>query len=155
MLIDDYISLFPEHVQEILQKVRLAARSAAPGAKEIISYRMPALKQHGVLVYFAAFKHHIGFYPPIRGDARLEKAAAPYAGEKGNLRFPLDKPIPYRLITRLTRLRAAGRREGRIAAQAGSRVAGRPGSRFDPGPYSTFMFRVLTTSPQRLPSSTR
>ena len=63
---------------------------------------MPALKLNGILVYFAAFKKHIGFYPPIRGDARLERAAAPYAGEKGNLRFPLDKPIPYDLIRRLT-----------------------------------------------------
>ena len=66
---------------------------------------MPALKLNGILVYFAAFKKHIGFYPPIRGDARLERAAAPYAGEKGNLRFPLDKPIPYDLIRRLTEFR--------------------------------------------------
>ena len=57
---------------------------------------MPALEQHGILVYFAAFKNHIGFYPPIRGDARLEKAASRYAGAKGNLRFPFDEPIPWR-----------------------------------------------------------
>jgi len=79
--------------------------SAAPGAQETISYRIPAFRLNGVLVYFAAFKKHIGFYPPVRGDARLEKAVAPYAGEKGNLRFPLDQPIPFALIERITKLR--------------------------------------------------
>ena len=59
----------------------------------------------GALVYFAAFKHHIGFYPPVRGDAALEKAVAPYANEKGNLSFPLDEPIPYPLIARIVRHR--------------------------------------------------
>jgi uncharacterized protein YdhG (YjbR/CyaY superfamily) len=63
---------------------------------------VPALKQHDVLVFFAAFKNHIGFYPPVSGDKRLEETAAPYAGEKGNLRFPLDQPIPFELIKRLT-----------------------------------------------------
>ena len=104
--VDDYIAAFAPQVQAVLQRVRATVRAAAPDAHEVISYRMPALKQHGVLVYFAAFRHHIGFYPPIRGDARLEQAAAPYAGEKGNLRFPLDEPIPYALIGRLTKLRA-------------------------------------------------
>jgi len=104
--VDDYIAAFAPEMQALLQRVRATVRAAAPDAHEVISYRMPALKQHGVLVYFAAFRHHIGFYPPIRGDARLEQAAAPYAGEKGNLRFPLDEPIPYALIGRLTKLRA-------------------------------------------------
>ena len=103
--VDEYVSAFAPEVQALLQQVRQAVRKAAPDAREVISYRMPALKQHGVLIYFAAFKNHIGFYPPIRGDARLEAAAARYAGEKGNLRFPLDEPIPYALIERLTRLR--------------------------------------------------
>ena len=74
--------------------------------KVLISYRMPALRAHGVLVYYAAFKGHIGLYPPVSGDARLLKAVAPYAGPKGNLRFPYDKPIPYDLIASITRLRA-------------------------------------------------
>lgn len=104
--VDAYIAAHPPEVQAILRKVRATVVAAAPAAHEIISYRMPALRQHGVLVYYAAFKHHIGFYPPIKGDAQLEKAAARYAGEKGNLRFPLDEPIPYRLIERLTKLRA-------------------------------------------------
>ena len=103
--VDAYISGFPPDVQSILQRVREVAHQAAPEAQEIISYRMPALKQGGVLVYFAAFKGHIGLYPPVRGDAEIEKAIAPYAGDKGNLRFPFDKPIPYDLIARITALR--------------------------------------------------
>lgn len=105
--IDDYLAAFPPDVQVVLQQVRLTVRSAAPDACEVISYRMPAFKLGGVLVYFAAFKKHIGFYPPVRGDAELEAAVAPYAGEKGNLRFPLDQPMPFDLIARITRHRRA------------------------------------------------
>lgn len=104
--VDAYIAAFPPDVQAILRQVRQAVRAAAPDAAEVISYGIPALKLRGVLVYYAAFKHHVGFYPPVRGDARLEKAASRYAGEKGNLRFPLDEPMPLALIARLTRLRA-------------------------------------------------
>jgi uncharacterized protein YdhG (YjbR/CyaY superfamily) len=103
--VDEYIAAFPPDVQEILQRVREVVRKAAPEAEEVISYRMPALKQGGVLVYFAAFRNHIGLYPPITGDTGIERAIAPYAGEKGNLRFPLDQPIPYDLIARITALR--------------------------------------------------
>jgi len=104
--VDEYIASFEPEVQAVLQKVRATVRAAAPGAAEVISYRMPALKQHGVLVYFAAFKNHIGLCPPIKGDTELEREASVYAGEKGNLRFPLDRPIPYMLIGALTKLRA-------------------------------------------------
>jgi uncharacterized protein YdhG (YjbR/CyaY superfamily) len=103
--IDEYISAFSPEVQAVLQRVRQAVCSAAPGAQETISDRIPAFRLNGMLVYFAAFTKHIGFYPPIRGDSRLEKAVSRYAGEKGNLRFPLDQPIPYGLIKRITRLR--------------------------------------------------
>lgn len=103
--IDEYISAFSPEVQAILEKIRQVVRSAAPDAQEAISYQIPAFKLNGVLVYFAAFKKHIGFYPPVRGDPRLEKAVSPYAGEKGNLRFPLDQPVPYALIERITKLR--------------------------------------------------
>ncbi|HEV8269572.1 MAG TPA: DUF1801 domain-containing protein, partial [Thermoanaerobaculia bacterium] len=81
------------------------ARRAAPEAEEIISYRMPALGLKGIVVYYAAFKNHIGLFPPVSGDVRIEKAIARYAGEKGNLRFPLDEPIPYDLIERIVKLR--------------------------------------------------
>lgn len=103
--IDDYIATFAPEVQEILEKIRRTIRKAAPAAQEAISYQIPTFKLNGILVHFAAFKKHIGFYPPVRDDARLVKAVAPYAGEKGNLRFPLDQPIPYELIERITKLR--------------------------------------------------
>jgi uncharacterized protein YdhG (YjbR/CyaY superfamily) len=104
--IDEYIAACSPEVRAILEKIRFTVRNAAPGAQETISYRMPAFKLRGVLVYFAAFKRHIGFYPPVRGDAKLEKAIAAYAGEKGNRRFPLDQPIPYGLIERIVKHRA-------------------------------------------------
>ena len=103
--IDEYIASFSPEVQAILEKIRVTIRDAAPDAQETISYNMPAFRLNGVLVYFAAFKKHIGFYPPLRGDARLEKAISIYAGEKGNLQFPLDQPIPYGLIERIVKLK--------------------------------------------------
>jgi uncharacterized protein YdhG (YjbR/CyaY superfamily) len=109
--IDAYILQFPTEVQEMLQMVRKTIRAAAPEAKEVISYQMPAFRQHGILVYFAAWKKHIGLYPPISGDAAIEKAVAKYAGPKGNLQFPLDEPIPYNLIARIVKLRVKQDRE--------------------------------------------
>lgn len=103
--IDEYIEKCSPEVQPILQRVRSTIRKAAPGAQETISYRIPAFTLNGILVYFAAFKNHVGLYPPVKGDARLEKAISRYAGEKGNLRFPLDQPIPYGLIERIVKLR--------------------------------------------------
>jgi uncharacterized protein YdhG (YjbR/CyaY superfamily) len=99
--VDDYIAGFPPDVQRVLHQVRAAVRRGAPEAREVISYGVPAVRQRRVLVFFAAFTRHIGFYPPVQGGARLMKAVARYAGEKGNLRFPLD------LIERLTAVRAA------------------------------------------------
>lgn len=103
--IDEYIASFSPEVQAILERIRLTVRKAAPAAQEAISYGMPTFTLGGALVYFAAFKRHIGFYPPVRGDRRLQKAVSAYAGEKGSLRFPLDQPIPYGLIERIVRLR--------------------------------------------------
>ena len=102
---DEYISRFPLDVQTLLKKIRDAIRQAAPEAKEVISYQMPAFRQHGILVYFAGWKHHIGLYPPISGDEELERAISPYAGPKGNLQFPLDAPMPLKLIQRIVELR--------------------------------------------------
>jgi uncharacterized protein YdhG (YjbR/CyaY superfamily) len=103
--IDEYIATCPPDVQAILQQIRRVINTAAPEARETISYRIPAFMLNGVLVYVAAFKHHIGLYPPVTGDARLVKALSPYRGEKGNLRFPLDQPIPYDLIERIVTLK--------------------------------------------------
>jgi uncharacterized protein YdhG (YjbR/CyaY superfamily) len=104
--IDAYIAAAPPHAQHALKQIRGIARAAAPDAVETISYRMPALRGRGVIVYYAAFKAHIGLFPPVRGDAGLDAALAPYRGPKGNLRFPLSEPIPEALIERIVRLRA-------------------------------------------------
>ena len=118
--IDSYISQFPADVQAVLQEVRETIRRAAPDAEETISYLMPAFRQNGILVYFAAWKNHIGLYPPISGDKAVEKAVARYAGPKGSLQFPLDEPMPFDLIGRIVKLRvkqdaakAAARRKTR------------------------------------------
>jgi uncharacterized protein YdhG (YjbR/CyaY superfamily) len=105
--IDSYISQFPADVQAVLQEVRATIRRAAPDAEETISYSMPAFRQNGILVYFAAWKNNIGLYPPISGDKALEKAVVRYAGPKGNLQFPLDEPMPLDLIERIVKLRVA------------------------------------------------
>lgn len=120
--VDAYIASFPPEVQALLQQVRQVVREAAPDAQELIGYQMPAFRQHGVLVYFAAFKRHIGLYPPVRGDAALARALAPYAGEKGNLRFPLDAPIPLELIDRIVRLRVGQDRSQAAAGRGKTRT---------------------------------
>jgi uncharacterized protein YdhG (YjbR/CyaY superfamily) len=103
--IDQYIASCSPAVRSILERIRLTIKNAAPDAQEKISYNIPTFRLNGTLVCFAAFKKHIGFYPPVRGDAMLEKAVSVYAGEKGNLKFPFDQPIPYGLIKRIVKLR--------------------------------------------------
>jgi uncharacterized protein YdhG (YjbR/CyaY superfamily) len=107
--VDEYIDGFEPEVQAILHAVRATVRSAAPDAQERISYRMPAYFQDGVVVYFAAFKKHIGLYPPVK-DAELRIALQPYAGPKGNLQFPLADAMPHALIRSVVKARL---REGR------------------------------------------
>jgi uncharacterized protein YdhG (YjbR/CyaY superfamily) len=120
--IDEYVAGFPPPVQDVLRKIRHIVRETAPGAEETISYRMPAFKLNGIVLYFAAFKNHIGVFPPVQGDARLEAALAPYAGPKGNLRFPLDRPIPFDLVRRIAKLRVAQN----LARTAAHRAQRRP-----------------------------
>jgi uncharacterized protein YdhG (YjbR/CyaY superfamily) len=103
--IDEYIAAAAPAARPLLKEIRRVVRAAAPEAEELISYRMPAFRQNGILVYFAAFKHHIGVFPPVSGDAKLGQVLAPYAGPKGNLRFPMDRPVPYALIRRIVKLR--------------------------------------------------
>jgi len=104
--IDEYIASFPREVQDILQKIRKTIEAVAPDAQETIKYRMPTFTLKGNLVYFAAFKKHIGFYPPVSsGSAKFKKEVAAYEGPKRSLIFPLDKPIPYDLIRQIVELR--------------------------------------------------
>ncbi|MEZ6035925.1 MAG: DUF1801 domain-containing protein [Planctomycetota bacterium] len=101
----DYIAAAAPAVRPVLRELRRVVRAAAPDAEEVISYGMPTLRMHGVLVHYAAFREHIGLFPPVRGDARLDAALAPFRGPKGNLKFPLDRPIPFALIARIVKLR--------------------------------------------------
>ena len=104
--IDEYIAGFPKDVRELLKKIRMTIRKAAPRAEEAITYQIPTFTLNGNLVFFAAFKRHIGFYPVPRGHAKFKKQLADYEGGKGTARFPLDQPIPFALITRIVKFRA-------------------------------------------------
>jgi uncharacterized protein YdhG (YjbR/CyaY superfamily) len=105
--IDDYVAGFAPDVQAILQEIRSFIQTAVPDAEEKISYQIPAFTLGGkVFIFFAAFKKHIGLYPPVKGDAKLEKETARYAGEKGNLQFPLSESMPYALIGRIAKFKA-------------------------------------------------
>jgi uncharacterized protein YdhG (YjbR/CyaY superfamily) len=98
--IDEYIKASPKDVQAILEKMRQTIRKAVPEAEETISYQMPTFRLKGSsLVHFAAFKEHIGLYPPAPKE--FKKEVSQYEGPKGNLKFPIDKPMPYDLVTRI------------------------------------------------------
>jgi uncharacterized protein YdhG (YjbR/CyaY superfamily) len=103
---EEYIAGFPQDVQEILETIRRTVKKAAPDAKETIKYKMPTFTLNGNLVYFAAFKKHVGFYPPVSsGSAKFRNELAAYEGPKRSLIFPLDKPIPFDLIRQIVELR--------------------------------------------------
>jgi len=109
--IDAYISDFPESTQKLLQEVRSIVKQAAPVAAEVISYGMPAFRQDGMLVYFAAFKNHIGFYPIPSGIAAFKEDLSAFKCTKGSVHFPLDKPLPAELITRIVTFRLSENRQ--------------------------------------------
>lgn len=103
--VDEYISAHPEEIQKKLQELRTAIRKEAPAATEIISYRMPAYFLNGILVYFAACKNHIGFYPTASGIKNFEKELSKYQGSKGAVKFPLAQPLPLGLIRKIVKFR--------------------------------------------------
>lgn len=103
--IDEYIAAFPNDLQEILKKIRKTIRRAAPEADETIKYQMPTFTLNGNLVHFAAFKKHIGFYPVPRGNEAFKDELSRYEGAKSTVRFPIDKPIPFDLISRIVKFR--------------------------------------------------
>lgn len=116
--IDAYIAACAPDVRPVLESIRATIREVVPDAKERISYRMPAFDRGGIVVYFAAFKQHIGIYPPVRGDAKLEAKLARYRGEKGNLKLPLAEPMPLALIRDVVK--------ARVAAMDGKKAAAKP-----------------------------
>jgi uncharacterized protein YdhG (YjbR/CyaY superfamily) len=103
--IDEYIAGFPADIQKVLQKIRATIRKAAPEADEAIKYQIPTFTLNGNLVHFAAFTHHVGFYPAPRGKDAFKEALAGYDGGKGTVKFPLDKPIPLPLIAKIVKFR--------------------------------------------------
>ncbi len=103
--IDEYIGKFPKETRDMLEQIRSAVKKAAPGAEEVISYKMPAFKLNGILVWFAAFKDHIGFFPTADSIKEFQKELIKYETSKGTIRFPLDKKIPLSLISRIIKFR--------------------------------------------------
>ena len=103
--VDEYVSAQSKDVQAVLNKLRSTIKSAAPKADEVISYQMPAYKYHGMLVYFAVWPKHIGFYPTPGGIKPFEKELSAYEMSKGTVKFPLDKAIPFSLITKIVKYR--------------------------------------------------
>jgi uncharacterized protein YdhG (YjbR/CyaY superfamily) len=98
---EDYFAGVSPDTRRLLQEIQAKVEAVVPGALRCIGYKMPAFRQDRVFFYFAAFKKHIGIYPPVTQDARLVEELAPYRGPKGNLSFPLGKPLPIELIGRV------------------------------------------------------
>jgi uncharacterized protein YdhG (YjbR/CyaY superfamily) len=103
--VDDYIATFPASTRKILQQVRTTIKTAAPQAEDVISYNMPASKLHGILVYYAAYEKHIGFYPTASGIKVFEDQLGDYKCSKGAIQFPIDKPMPVDLIIKIVKFR--------------------------------------------------
>lgn len=99
--VDEYLAAASPDARRVLRRIRALVAAAVPDAQQVISYRMPAFRMRRVFFYYAAFKSHIGICPPVKGSAALDKALQPYRGPKGNLKFPLDQPLPYALIKRV------------------------------------------------------
>lgn len=109
--VDAYIKQFPKNVQEALQQLRNTIRAAAPKAEEVISYKMPGYKFHGMLVYFAGYKNHIGFYAAPTGHEAFKKELSVYKTGKGSVQFPLDQRLPLKLVTQIVKFRVAQNKE--------------------------------------------
>jgi uncharacterized protein YdhG (YjbR/CyaY superfamily) len=103
--IDQYISTFPAHVQQILENIRSTIKAAAPDAEEKISYQMPTFAQEGNVIHFAAFTNHIGIYPAPSGIEEFKEDLSIYQGAKGSIRIPIDSPMPLELISRIVKFR--------------------------------------------------
>jgi uncharacterized protein YdhG (YjbR/CyaY superfamily) len=103
--VDEYISFYPKDMQILLTKMRIIIRKAAPEAEEKISYQMPAFFQNGILVYYAAYKNHIGLYALPSGNTAFPKELSKYKTGKGSIRFSLDEPLPIKLIRKIVRFR--------------------------------------------------
>jgi uncharacterized protein YdhG (YjbR/CyaY superfamily) len=120
--IDEYINMFPEDVQRILNQLRQTIRETAPEAAETINYQMPTFILNGNLVHFAAFKNHIGFYPTPTGIEAFKEELSAYKGAKGSVQFPIDQPLPLSLIRRIVEYRVkenSGRKPRKKSSKKG------------------------------------
>jgi uncharacterized protein YdhG (YjbR/CyaY superfamily) len=116
--IDEYIAAFPEDVQRKLQGLRATIKASAPDAQERISYQIPTFTLKGNLVHFAAYKKHIGFYPTSSAIREFKRELSIYEGGKGTVRFPIDEPLPLKLISKIVKFRVS---ENLKNAEIGSR----------------------------------
>lgn len=116
--IDQYMLGFPEEVRALLGQMRETIRKAAPEATEKISYQIPTFDHHGNLVHFAAFAHHIGFYPGPTGIASFAEELKKYKSAKGSVQFPMGEPLPLELVTRIVKFRVAENAQKRKATKA-------------------------------------
>ena len=103
--VDEYISAMPEHTKDKLHQMRSTIKKAAPKAEEVISYNMPAYKLNGMLVYYAAYNKHIGFYPMAAAIQAFKKELSGYKGAKGSIQFPINEPLPLKLISKIVKYR--------------------------------------------------
>jgi uncharacterized protein YdhG (YjbR/CyaY superfamily) len=119
--IDEYIADFPKEVQDILNRIRTTVQNEAPDAKEAITYGIPTFTLKGNLVHFAGFESHIGFYPTPSGIEKFKKEISAYKWAKGSVQFPLDQPIPYELIKKITKFRVKENLERAKAKEKGKK----------------------------------
>lgn len=104
--VDQYLSWFSGEIRERLELIRETLKTAIPDAKEVISYHMPAFKTSEVLVYYAAAKNHLGYYPTNSGVEEFKKELTPYVTSKGAIQFPYDRELPLELISQIAQFRA-------------------------------------------------
>jgi uncharacterized protein YdhG (YjbR/CyaY superfamily) len=112
--IDEYVRGYPREIQQLLRSMRQAIKKAAPKAEETISYKIPAFRLNGMLVWFAAFKNHIGFYPGAEAMKAFKDELSAYKGAKGSVQFPFDQPLPLALVSRMVKFRVKQNRSRQI-----------------------------------------
>lgn len=126
--VDSYIAGFPAATQKLLTQTRATIIKAAGGAEEVISYQMPAYKLHGMLVFFAGYQHHIGFYPTASSIESFKKELSAYKWSKGAVQFPLDKPLPLALITKIVKFKVKENKTKAALKTGKKKQKNRPGS---------------------------
>src|SRR5215469_8266897 len=110
--VDEYFAALPKEVRPVLETLRKTIREAAPKAEEVISYNIPAFKFNGMLVWYAAFKKHVGLYPKASGIAAFKDQLAGYKTSKGAIQFPIEEGVPVNLVKKIVRFRLSAKTAG-------------------------------------------